>query len=147
MNSDGSNEVRLTDDFNLALGNFFPKWSPDGKKIVFTRDLTDIPSAKLSKDLGRAIIIMDADGGNQVNISNRSIFDAYPPAEYTPDWQPLTAPPESQSSVVGFSSSSYSAYEDSGSIPITVTRTGYLNATASCYYSPNGVATAKGLSA
>ncbi len=32
MNADGSNQTRVT---NNKYGDWFPKWSPDGKKIAF----------------------------------------------------------------------------------------------------------------
>lgn len=47
MNVDGTNVKRLTDDFGDEVA---PSWSPDGKKIVFTKDGT--------------IQIMDSDGSN-----------------------------------------------------------------------------------
>ncbi|HCX31007.1 MAG TPA: hypothetical protein DHU55_14755 [Blastocatellia bacterium] len=84
---------------------------------------------------------MNSDGSNQINLSNRSdraFFDV------SVDWQPLPAPSNSSASILGFSASSYSAYEDAGSIPITVTRTGNLNDVASCFYATeDGTATLK----
>jgi dipeptidyl aminopeptidase/acylaminoacyl peptidase len=48
-------------------------WSPDGTKIVFTS----------SRDGNQELYVMDADGGNQVRLTNT------PEAELSPDWQPL----------------------------------------------------------
>ncbi|MEW6557610.1 MAG: hypothetical protein AB1349_09680 [Elusimicrobiota bacterium] len=37
MNDDGSNQTRLT---NNSVGDFHPRWSPDGNKIAFQRSPT-----------------------------------------------------------------------------------------------------------
>lgn len=142
MNADGSNEKRLTDTFDTLIGgDQLPRWSPDGTKIVVTRELTTPEDNRKEFDRGRAIIVMDADGSNQINLSSRSdrAFD-----DVAADWQPLTAPANLSSSVVGFSASSYSAYEDAGSIQINVTRTGNITQAASCSYATeDGTATVK----
>jgi hypothetical protein len=84
-----------------------------------------------NRNQGTAIIVMNADGSNPVNLSNRTdrgFFDV------SPDWQPLATPAATTSSTVGFSAATYSAPEDIGSIKLTVNRTGNLNAVASCSY-------------
>jgi Tol biopolymer transport system component len=69
INRDGSGKVLLTS----APGfDFQPAWSPDGTKIVFTR-------AEPSGD--SEIHVMNADGSNQVNVSNRP--ESF---ETGPDW-------------------------------------------------------------
>ncbi|HEU5240182.1 MAG TPA: hypothetical protein VFU37_23810, partial [Pyrinomonadaceae bacterium] len=50
------------------------------------------------------------------------------------DWQPLSAPPVISSSILGFTATSYSAYDDSGHLTVTVKRTGNLNEPASFSY-------------
>jgi len=81
---------------------------------------------------------MNADGSNQINISNRgkyvfnSLMSTFTDGQA--DWQPLSAPSSFASSVVGFSEASYTAYEDAAGIPITVKRTGNLTDVASCFY-------------
>ena len=49
-----------------------PSWSPDSSKIAFTSD----------RDGNAEIYVMDADGGNPVNLTNHSRTDA------APDWSP-----------------------------------------------------------
>ncbi len=68
MNRDGSSRMTLTDHPGF---DFEPVWSPDGTKIVFTR----------SENSDTEIYVMDADGGNQTNVSNRPDT-----RETTPDW-------------------------------------------------------------
>jgi len=56
MNSDGSGEMRLTN--NIAKDEY-PKWSPDGNKILFAS----------ARDLKEEIYIMDSDGNNQIRLT------------------------------------------------------------------------------
>ena len=56
MDDDGSNVVQLTD--TSELDPFWLRWSPDGKQIVFDRQVTPKDSQR------RHIFIMDADGTN-----------------------------------------------------------------------------------
>jgi hypothetical protein len=81
---------------------------------------------------------MNADGSNQINISNRGkyYFNSGQSTftDVQADWQPLLAPPGFGSSVVGFSAPSYTVSEDAGSVSVTVRRTGNLNDVASCFY-------------
>lgn len=138
MNADGSSDHAITNDPNRGGIFLFPKWSPDGTKIVTSLALGTIADVRNSIDRGRAIIVMNADGSNQTNISNRGKYD-FNSGEYvffdvSPDWQPLLAPPNFAPSVVGFSAPSYTAYDDAGSVSVTVTRTGNLNEVASCFY-------------
>lgn len=148
MNSDGTNDHAITDDPNRGGIFMFPKWSPDGTKIVTSLALGTIADVRNGVDRGRAIIVMNADGSLQTNISNRGKYD-FNSGEYVffdaaPDWQPLASPPNFSTSVVGFSSPSYTAYEDARSIPVTVKRTGDLNAVTSCFYATfDGTATAQ----
>ena len=54
-----------------------PAWSPDGTKIAFTSD----------RDGNSEIYVMDANGANQINITNNSA------ADLKPDWQRIALPP------------------------------------------------------
>lgn len=76
MNSDGSQQTRLTDNSYLDDS---PQWSPDGKKIVFISD-----RVKSQSIFARDIFIMDADGSNQIRITNN--FSNESPM--TPQWSP-----------------------------------------------------------
>jgi tol-pal system beta propeller repeat protein TolB len=64
--SDGSKLTKLTDNQNHDVE---PAWSPDGTKIVFSRDYD--------------IWVMNADGTNQKNLTDSPELD-----EYEPDWSP-----------------------------------------------------------
>lgn len=67
MSADGRNQTQLTDGDDHRLGHNSPRWSPDGKKIVF-----HAPDG---------INIMDADGSNIRQITNG-------PDDYNPAWSP-----------------------------------------------------------
>jgi len=72
MNADGSNLTQLT---NVQDINYFPDWSPDGKKIVFT----SIRDPRGNTD----ICVMNADGSGQTRLTTNSDID-----EVSPDWSP-----------------------------------------------------------
>ncbi|MBL7726653.1 MAG: PD40 domain-containing protein, partial [Dinghuibacter sp.] len=75
MNIDGSNVTRLTNNDNFEDA---AEWSPDGQKIVFSRDIkpaTDTTSPTASNG---EIFIMDADGRNVQQLTNRPGFDGGP---------------------------------------------------------------------
>jgi TolB protein len=134
VNADGSNNRLLTNDQEDCGRYDSPRWSPDGTKILagFT------PEQKGLFQPAPQIVVMNADGSNQINISNRGkyVFNSglatY--SDVHADWQPVSAPLDFKSSVVGFSESSYTAFADVDSVPITVTRTGNLDDVASCFY-------------
>ena len=69
MNSDGTNEIRLTND---SYDDYKPSWSPDGTKIVFTSEKDGLPQ----------INTMNSDGTDQINISNNNVEDS------NPSWSP-----------------------------------------------------------
>ncbi|HET7240573.1 MAG TPA: hypothetical protein VFI77_05410, partial [Gemmatimonadales bacterium] len=75
INRDGSGQVILTSPPGF---DFQPVWSPDGTKIVFTR-------SELSGD--SEIYVMNADGSNPINVSNRPAT-----LETGPDWNGQAAP-------------------------------------------------------
>lgn len=144
VNPDGRNLTQLT---HYAASYQMPKWSPDGTKIVFARSMTTLTirndplfGGRGITERGHAIFVMNADGSNQTNISNREVGSAVIDAQ--PYWQPLLAPAnQPPPSALGFSASSYSAYKDSGSIQIIVTRTGNLREAVSCDYASEGITT------
>jgi TolB protein len=78
---------------NPDANDFSPQFSPDGKKIVFVSD----------RDANAEIYVMNADGSNQVNLTNdppatdgncdpeADVCDpgTVPPDDASPAWQPL----------------------------------------------------------
>ncbi len=78
MDADGANQRRLTKN---PAKDYAPSWSPDGKHIAFISERDGHP--------GRApgwftseIYVMDADGGNQQNLTNN------PKDDWDPSWSP-----------------------------------------------------------
>lgn len=131
INPDGTQITQLT-HYPASYGTYSgPRWSPDGMKILFERQLTDPYTHKLIDKY--AIFVMDADGNNQVNISNRK-SDPYDWLDAEPDWQPLLTPAnEPPPSILGFSDGIFMATYPS-TIQIIVKRTGNLNQMVSCDY-------------
>lgn len=84
MNSDGSNQTRLTNNPSFDMA---PSWSPDGKKIAFYSLRKDVPPEKDERsswyDMNAEIYVMNADGSEQINITNNPAYDGYP------FWSPL----------------------------------------------------------
>lgn len=66
MNADGSDPRRLT---NWRDWDGFPGWSPDGTQIVYYTHLSDS---------NWVIMIMDADGGNQQQLTDGPAIDMLP---------------------------------------------------------------------
>ena len=76
MNADGTNPINLTQ--SVERPESVSSWSPDGKQIAFR-------SAKFFKwDIlfHSDIWVMDADGGNPINLTNHHAQDS------SPDWSP-----------------------------------------------------------
>lgn len=65
--------------------NISPAWSPDGSKIAFSslRDNNPSPS-----DNGYDVFLMNADGSNQINLTNNPASDANP--SWSPDGSKIT---------------------------------------------------------
>jgi Tol biopolymer transport system component len=70
MDSDGSNQLRLTDD---PADDGSPSWSPDGGQIAFQSDRAG----------GRHIFVMNADGSDVRQITTGDVRDGFP--SWSPD--------------------------------------------------------------
>ena len=78
MDADGGNPRRLT---NHPARDWSPSWSPDGKRIVFCSDRDRHPF-HVPGWFTSEIYVMDADGGNQQNLTN------HPSNDRNPSWSP-----------------------------------------------------------
>jgi TolB protein len=74
FNIDGTQLLRLTT--MAGVTDTEPAWSPDGRRIAFTRFLDTVNNSIASAELW----IMNADGGNQLNIGINGAF-----ADWSPD--------------------------------------------------------------
>jgi Tol biopolymer transport system component len=70
MDPTGAGQARLTND--PGVDDFDPTWSPDASRLAFTS----------FRDGNLEIYIINADGSNEVNITNNTASD------YLPDWNP-----------------------------------------------------------
>lgn len=72
MNADGSNLRRLTNDTGdnpgPSMGDIYPKWSPDGSRIVF----------QSQRDCNWEIYMINADGSNLVRLTQDTENDEWP---------------------------------------------------------------------
>ncbi len=80
MDIDGKNLRRLTSNAYFEDG---PSWTPDGKKILFTRELKDLDDTSRNAPGNGEIFIMDADGKNEAQLTNRPGYDGGP--QVSPD--------------------------------------------------------------
>ena len=79
MDDDGKNQRNLT---NHPSDDYAPSWSPDGTRIVFMSDRDGhVPKGDVLPTF--EIYVMDADGGNQQNLTNDPSHDMYP--AWSPD--------------------------------------------------------------
>ena len=72
MNADGSNQTRLT---NNTTDDYYPTWSPDSQRITFFRN--DNTGTN-----GRAVYIMNRDGGNKISIMNDAVYPSWSPVDF-----------------------------------------------------------------
>ena len=77
MDADGGNQRNLTNDLHL---DWDPSWSPDGKRIVFVSQRDGHFRSRFG--ITSEIYVMDADGGNQRNLTNDLHLD------WDPSWSP-----------------------------------------------------------
>ena len=77
MDADGGNQLNLT---NHPDGDVSPAWSPDGQRIAFMSDRDGRVDIRHSPNY--EIYVMDADGGNQLNLTND------PHDDRSPSWSP-----------------------------------------------------------
>jgi Tol biopolymer transport system component len=75
VNADGSGFAKLT---NNPATDVYPSWSPDGRKIAFTRNDALVTNSGTNED----IYVMDADGTGQKRLTDTNV-DSYP--AWSPD--------------------------------------------------------------
>ena len=80
MNDNGKNVHQLTDTLLVEID---PKWSPDGKRIVFMRDLG--PTTEKPHTQQFDIFVMHADGSNERRLTHHPRNDGDP--TWSPDGQ------------------------------------------------------------
>jgi TolB protein len=77
-NADGSNWKQLTSG---QYYNWTPRWSPDGKRLVFETTRNDNPDNHVKNGGYRDIYVMESDGENQINLTTNSYG-------HHPSWSP-----------------------------------------------------------
>lgn len=97
---DGQNLTRLTDSTREEAQ---PKWSPDGKKIVFSSDLEDL-------------YIMNADGSNQTRLNIAPYKNAYFP-EWSPDGEKIAFSTDTSFVVLDLQTGTLSKLSSLGVLP------------------------------
>lgn len=80
VDADGKNIRRLTSN---AYFEDAPHWSHDGKRIFFTRELRDLKDTSANAVGNGEIFVMDIDGSNEKQLTNRPGYDGGP--QLSPD--------------------------------------------------------------
>lgn len=80
MDDDGSRRRQLT--HNTTEADRYPRWSPDGKRIAFQRDMD-----KTKKQTTAEVFIMNADGTDLQRLTHNNVLDTYP--SWSPDGDSL----------------------------------------------------------
>ncbi|MDE0088500.1 MAG: hypothetical protein OXU23_22445 [Candidatus Poribacteria bacterium] len=75
MNDDGTGRRRLTK--NTESKDSYPRWSPDGKKIAFTRLMNKRTQASFE------LFVMNADGTDLQRLTDNKVGDSY--TSWSPD--------------------------------------------------------------
>ncbi len=80
MNDDGSRRRRLT--HSTQATHRYPRWSPDGKRIAFTRYMDRTQSQTTAE-----VFVMNADGTNPQRLTYNNVFDV--DSAWSPDGRSL----------------------------------------------------------
>ena len=80
MNDDGSHRHRLT--LNTTALDNHPRWSPDGKRIAFTRDMD-----RTQRQTTSEVFVMNADGTDPQRLTYNNVLDV--DSSWSPDGQHL----------------------------------------------------------
>src|SRR5512141_2569423 len=80
MNVDGTNRIDLSNNGIRNNLDYFPAWSPDGARVVFQRQHVDPVSSTTETKPHNQIYVMNADGSEQVNLTNDPAGDYYLPS-------------------------------------------------------------------
>jgi Tol biopolymer transport system component len=122
MNADGTNRNQLTSN---TVTEAFPAWSFDGSNIIFV-------SGSIADETTAELFVMNANGTNRAKLTTNFELDWFP------DWQRIQTP----SSQLQFNAASSNPGEGSGSVVLTVTRTGNTTGTAAVNYTTSDTAAA-----
>mgnify|MGYP002138456104 FL=1 len=80
MDADGNNLKRLTSNKYFEDA---PAWSPDGRKIYFSRELRDVNDTSEKSVRNMEIFVMDADGTHETRLTEKAGGDGGP--QLSPD--------------------------------------------------------------